>query len=228
MLLSRQRWTPELAERAVAIAEEEGAPVVVEVDAGSSGERSALSAAGLCQGRREFRIRFDVAAALLRLAGVELPPAMSVRSALDVDEDRLRALDDELRWDIPGCEGWVNDAEGFHAETFLGPAFNPASYLVAVDTDSDEYVGLCRIWMNESGPRLGMVGVTRPYRRRGVARALAAAALRAVAAAGAGSVVAEYDRTNAASAALAAGVDAEVVGESVEFTSETPLCSAVP
>jgi hypothetical protein len=51
-------------------------------------------------------------------------------------------------------------------DTFRTPAFNPATYLVAVEEDTGEYIGLVRIWMNRSGPRIGMslmVSILQPW-----------------------------------------------------------------
>ena len=78
------------------------------------------------------------------LAGAALPAELDVVSAADADITRLRLLDDALRQDVPGCQGWRWDTEQFRAETF-GPFFDPATYLVAVDRASGQYAGLVRV-----------------------------------------------------------------------------------
>jgi GNAT superfamily N-acetyltransferase len=52
------------------------------------------------------------------------------------------------------------------------PPFDRAAYLVGVVDGTGEYAGLVRIWRNPSGPRLGLVGVRRPYRSTPLAAAL--------------------------------------------------------
>jgi ribosomal protein S18 acetylase RimI-like enzyme len=126
----------------------------------------------------------------------------------DVDEDRLRLLDDELRQDTPGSDGWVWPAEDFHDETYDAPSI----YLVAAD-----YAGICRVWLDKSPPRLGFVGVRREHRREGLARKLVTAALGQAAALGHERVTAEVDEANAASQALFRSFGARRIGGFVEL-----------
>jgi GNAT superfamily N-acetyltransferase len=100
---------------------------------------------------------------------VEPPAGVELVTADRVEEERLRELDDELRQDVPGSEGWRWVAGGFRAE-MAGADFDPSVYIVAVD--GVDYIGIARVWMRRPVPRLGFVGVSRPYRRRGVALAL--------------------------------------------------------
>lgn len=140
-----------------------------------------------------------------------VPEGVSFISAADADVDRLRVLDDELRQDIPGTDGWRWDDEGFRAETF-SRAFDPRTYLVAVDTES-EYVGIARIWNNRRGRRFGLIGVRREWRRRGLALALVAAAFAEID----GEVTTEIDDENVASRALFERLGARPVGAQVEL-----------
>ena len=117
-----------------------------------------------------FRIRFDDALHYLNRAWV--PSGYEIRSALEVDEARLFALDNEIRNLVPGTDGWYGDAEWFHSELAESPPFDASAYLVAVDQSSDSYVGLVRVWRNADGPRLGLVGVTPSHRSQPVAGAL--------------------------------------------------------
>jgi RimJ/RimL family protein N-acetyltransferase len=131
----------------------------------------------------------------------------------DVDQNRLRLLDDELRQDTPGSAGWRWPTDDFHEETYDVPSI----YLVA-----EGYAGLCRVWLDKSPPRLGFVGVRREHRREGLARALVTAALGEAAALGHDRVIAEVDEANAASQALFRGFGARRIGRFVELVRPRP------
>ena len=150
------------------------------------------------------------------MAGEE-PEGIVIISAANADEDDLRRLDDTLRQDVPGTAGWTWDSGDFREETFDSAEFDPATYLVAVDVDSARYVGLVRVWNSPGRPRLGLIGVTRAYRRRGLARALLARAFGVLHERGRTEVTAEADDTNIASLSLLLGLGARREGGSVEF-----------
>ncbi|HUH14346.1 MAG TPA: GNAT family N-acetyltransferase [Gaiellaceae bacterium] len=149
------------------------------VDAAAGDAVAALEAAGfeteLVQER--FRIRFDRALALVDRAWV--PRGFGVRRADEVEEERLFALDNALRRDTPGTDGWQGDRRWFHDELAEAPPFDPRAYLVAIDEGGGEYVGLARIWRNPAGPRFGLLGVLRRYRSTSIAAALLKQALTA-------------------------------------------------
>src|SRR6201987_3224750 len=147
----------------------------------------ACTQAGFAVHRRESYYRIPTDPAVTGLAGAVLPPGLDVLSAAGADITRLRLLDDALRQDVPGSEGWRWGAEQFRAET-SAPFFDPATYLVAVDRASGDYAGLVRIWRNRAGPRLGLIATLARYRRRGVARALLRQAFTLLAARGAARV----------------------------------------
>lgn len=126
----------------------------------------------------------------------------------EVDLDRLRLLDDELRQDVPGTDGWRWDPEGFAEETLSSPSI----YLV-----TPGYTGICRIWLRDPTPRLGLVGVRLSERGRGLGRALVAAALGEAHDLGHREVTTEIDETNVASQRLFAGFGARRVGGYVEL-----------
>jgi RimJ/RimL family protein N-acetyltransferase len=195
-------WTAEAAAQAVAASEQQRIPSVTHVDEEAVASREALAAAGFVVSRRDAHVAFSVEQALEALGDARLPAGVSLRSAEDVDEDALRQLDDELRQDVPGTSGWRSTPEEFREHTFADPAFDPRTYLVAVDDGSGELIGLVRIWMNPQGPRLGKVGVLPEWRRRGIASALLAEALRAVRALGASEVASGHDVANEASRGL--------------------------
>lgn len=187
------------------------------VDEADAGELDRWSAAGFQPNRREDAYLVPTAPQTTGLHAAKIPAGFTVISADAADEDRLRALDELLREDVPGSDGWVNDPGQFHAYTFDHVHFDPATYLVAVHEASRQYAGLVRIWAHRKHARLGLVGVRRSCRRRGLARALLAAAFRPLHARGTTGVLAEADVTNTAATALLAGVAARRTGGSIEL-----------
>ena len=127
-----------------------------------------------------FVFAFDAALRWLRRG--EVPPGFALVPAHTVDEDRLFALDNRLRCDVPGSDGWTGDRAWFHEELTESPPYDPTAYLVALHEPSGEYAGLVRIWRNRSGPRLGLIGVLPEYRRTMLAASLLRHALHAAAA----------------------------------------------
>lgn len=166
--------------------------------------------------RRESIVAIPTDSEVTGLHVTDEPDGVIVISANDAFEDQLRLLDDALRQDVPGTEGWQWDPADFNEETF-GSDFDPATYLVAVDVPSGEYIGLVRVWINPGRPRLGLVAVLPPYRRRGLASLLLARAFRVLHERGKKEVTAEVDETNAASSALLAKLGARSIGGSVEL-----------
>ena len=129
----------------------------------------------------------------------------------------LRLLDDELRHDVPGAEGWQWNEADFHAETYEASDFDPTTYLIALERQTDDYAGIVRVWMTQPIPRLGFIGVRRRYRRRGVAAALLAEVFARLEERGVDEVSTEIDETNPASRALFEGLGARRTGTSVEL-----------
>lgn len=142
-----------------------------------------------------FRIRF--ADALHRLRRAWIPRPYHVLSSRVVDEDRLFQLDNSLRNDVPGTDGWRGDRDSFHAELAEVPPFDPEAYLVAIDSATDEYAGLVRIWRNDDGPRLGLLGVLRGHRKAPLAAALLRRGLEAASRWGYPTFVTETSLSNA-------------------------------
>jgi len=172
-----------------------------------------LAAAGYAVVRREDEFVVPVGPALAATAG-PVPDRATIVPADEKESDRLARLDERLRQDVPGSDGWVNDPAEFREYTFA-QHFDPRLYLVAVV--DGEYAGLVRVWRGNRVPRLGMVGVLRWYRRRGLARALLHAGLTPLAERGIELVSAEADVTNAPSQALLASLGARRTGCSVEL-----------
>jgi len=148
------------------------------------------------------------------VGNVQPPAGVELVSADRVDVGRLRELDDELRQDVPGADGWRWDAADFRDE-LASADFDPSVYIVAVD--GGEYVGIVRVWMGRTVPRLGFVGVSRPYRRRGVALALLSRAFGVLASREIPEVTTEIDESNTGSRGLLEGLGARRVGGSVEL-----------
>lgn len=190
-----------------------------------------LARLGFAENRRESSYLIPTDPAVTGLDGVTEPDDVVVISAADAYEDELRLLDDMLRQDVPGTDGWRWDPGDFQEETFDSAQFDPATYLVATDADSGRYIGLVRIWNGPGRPRLGLVGVTRPYRRRGLSRALLARAFRALHAQGRAEVTAEADDANEPSTALLLSLGARRLGGTVEFVrrrGQIPAARNVP
>ncbi len=208
-----------------AVARDLGHDLYVTLEDAEYDALDACAEAGFAVHRRESYYRIPTDPAVTGLAGAVLPAGLGVLSAAAADITRLRLLDDALRQDVPGSEGWRWDAEEFRAEMF-SPFFDPATYLVAVDRAGGQYAGLVRIWRSRAGPRLGMIAMLAQYRRRGVARALLGQAFAVLAAQGATSVVGEVDDTNAASLSLLSGLGARRYGGNVELIRRRPGRSA--
>jgi ribosomal protein S18 acetylase RimI-like enzyme len=172
-----------------------------------------LASAGYAVLRREDEFVVPLGPALAATAG-PVPDGVSIVPADEKESDRLARLDERLRQDVPGSAGWVNDPAEFRALTF-DQHFDPRLYLVAVI--DGEYAGLVRLRRGNRVPRLGLVGVLRWHRRRGLARALLHAAFVPLVERGIELVSAEADTTNGPAQALLAALGARRTGGSVEL-----------
>lgn len=120
-----------------------------------------------------YSARFTSAAAALRAA--KLPDGFTVITADRADGRNWFTLDNTLRQDIQGTEGWRGDLKWFADNNYDSPYFDPAAHLIAVDDFNGEYAGLVRFWNGpHPQPRLGMLGVLRQYRGCGLGSALLA------------------------------------------------------
>jgi ribosomal protein S18 acetylase RimI-like enzyme len=170
---------------------------------------------GFRDNRREDEYAIPTAPEATGLAASVLPVGFTLLSADRVDEDRLRCLDQELRQDVPGYAGWVNQPEEFHRMTFESRFFDPAINLVAVH--ESEYVALIRTYGLPRQPRVGLIGVLPAFRRRGLARALLAGAFHPLHERGVTSVSAEADQSDPAARNLLKGVGAVRTGGAIEL-----------
>jgi hypothetical protein len=182
-------------------------------DENDAAQLALLARAGFAPHRREDELVLPVATAVAATAG-PVPPGITIVSAEEKQSDRLARLDERLRQDVPGSDGWMNDPVEFREYTF-GRHFDPEIYLVALAGDSD--AGLVRMWRAARVARLGLVGVLRWHRRRGVARALLHQAFGVLAARGIEQVTAEADVTDTASQALLARLGAHRTGGTIEL-----------
>lgn len=193
--------------------------VYATVDESDEARVSALAQLGFSFHRRELVLRLSTDPADWDVPTAEPPPGISSVPADRVDEERLRLLDDLLRQDVPGTDGWKWSPEGFREETYSSD-FDPATYLVAVDEGMNG-IGIARVWMRPDEPRLGLIGVCPDWRRRGVARALLADVLSAVRKTGAREVGTEVDEANTASCQLLLSFGGRTVGASLELVRES-------
>lgn len=199
-----------------AVAENTGSDLYTYMDETDEEGLARLDRLGFVVSRREGMYVIPTDPAITGLHLTDEPDGVVIISANDGFEDQLRLLDDALRQDVPGAEGWQWDPADFNEETF-GTDFDPATYLVAVDVASGEYIGLVRVWNNPGRPRLGLIAVLAQYRRRGLATVLLARAFRALHGRGKKEVSAEVDETNEASRALMSKLGARRTNGVVEL-----------
>jgi ribosomal protein S18 acetylase RimI-like enzyme len=172
---------------------------------------------GFVVNRREHLYVVPTDPTVTALTNVAVPAGFEIRTADQVDEDRLRGFDEELKQDVPGADDWTWDRQGFRNETYGAPDFDPATYLVAIERPGGRYAGLVRVWNRPSGPRLGLIAVGRPYRRRGLARSLLARVFGVLHQRGETEVVAEVDTTNTGANRLLISLGARRAGGSIEL-----------
>jgi ribosomal protein S18 acetylase RimI-like enzyme len=171
--------------------------------------------------RRELDYVIPVDPGVTGLVESRLPDGMVLLAADAVDETELRLLDDTLRADVPGGDGWLNDPQEFREHSFDERYFDPATYLVALDDAVPAFAGLVRITVLPRRPRLGLIGVAPAYRRRGLARALLAAAFVALHDRGFTHVGAEVDATSTATIRLLEQIGGQRTGASVVMVRRT-------
>ena len=199
-----------------AVADNTGSDLHATADEDDQEAAARLTRLGFTQNRREGLFLIPTDPHVTGLADVCVPDETVIISAASADEDDLRLLDEALRMDVPGNDGWVWDPGDFHEETF-GAEFDPATYLVAADISDGSYIGLARVWVGSRRSRLGLIAVLPAYRRRGVARALLARAFGVLHERGKAEVSAEIDDANAASLALLGGIGARRKSGTIEF-----------
>lgn len=138
-------------------------PVNVTVNSALTDRMADVQALGLQHELSSLKYDVPFATALALLRTPRGPRRFDIASATEVDADLLFELDTELRGDVPGTDGWTGNRSWFNDE-MSSPEFDPAGYRVAVDSESSELLGLCRMWRNPDGPALGLLGVRRERR----------------------------------------------------------------
>jgi len=139
-------------------------------------EGSALAAALVSGGfsieitNERFVVPFETALRLVRRSSV--PHRYALMDVGQCDHDRLFDLDNAVRNLVPGTDGWTGNRDWFDDELT-----DPASYWVATDRATDDYVGLARMWKNPSSPRFGLIGVLPEHRHPSPAAGLLRATL---------------------------------------------------
>jgi GNAT superfamily N-acetyltransferase len=188
-------------------------PVYTLADVYEKGLQRRLAAAGFVGERYEHDWTLPVATAAgwddAALAG------FTIGSPETFGMDAVRRFDDEIRADIPGLRGWRSDSEFWASEH--ADAYDPEVYPVAWDPEAGRFAGMVRVWMMDSGPRLGLVSAARPYRNRGVAAALLGVAFRVLRERGHTKVATECDAANPGSKALLEKAGGTIIGGTIEF-----------
>lgn len=200
-----------------AVAQDLGRDLYMTIDAADDEGWALYEQLGFVANRRESEYLIATDPHVTGLVGVETPRGFVLLRADQVAEDRLRVLDDTLRQDVPGTDGWRWDEAGFHEETFDSPSFDPTTYLIAIEQTSGDYAGLVRVWNNPVAPRLGLIAVVQRYRRRELAKALLARSFGLLHERGKTEVSAEVDDTNVASTSLLRSLGARRTGGSIEL-----------
>jgi GNAT superfamily N-acetyltransferase len=189
-------------------------PVYTVADAYEKGMHRELAAAGFVGERYEHDWMLPVATAADW--GEEALAGFTIGSPESFGMDAVRRLNDAVCADSPGMRGWRSD-DAFWSGEHTGEEYDPTVYPVVWDPAAGRFAGLARVWMNESGPRLGLVGAARPYRGRGVAAALLGVAFRVLRDRGHAKVYTECDAANPASKALLEKAGGTIVGGTFEF-----------
>jgi ribosomal protein S18 acetylase RimI-like enzyme len=208
-----------------AIAQHLRRDLYTEIDQADVAVLQRLVGLGFAVNRREHIYAIPTDPTITGLGDVAVPAGFEIVTVDRVSEDRLRRLDDELRQDVPGADGWRWDRQGFRRETYDAPDFDPATYLVALEQATGRYAGLVRVWNRPSGPRLGLIAVGRGYRRRGLARLLLAQVFAILQQRGKTDVVAEVDVTNTSSNRLLISIGARRTGGFIELIHPWPAAS---
>lgn len=173
---------------------------------------TALRTAGFRRARIETLWRIPVRS----LTRFRLRGSHHLVPVTELDPAAVAELDNAVREDIPGSQGWQGTAVDLE-ETLADPEFDPELYLIARDAASGSLDGLVRVWNRLPDPRLGCLGVRRSWRRTGLAADLVAAVAATLQARGVTHVITETDTSNAASSLAAANHGGLRTGSLVEW-----------
>lgn len=174
---------------------------------------AALYNAGFTRKREETVWRLPLAAVLTK------PRARTVHKLVSVDTldaERVARLDNSIRHDIPGTEQWQGTGADLLA-TLDDPEFDPALFRIALNPTTGSLDGLIRVWNRSPEPRLGCIGVTRPWRRTRLALALLQDVTSTLHARGVTHILAGTDTTNRNSHHMAIRQGGETVMSTIEW-----------
>lgn len=143
-------------------------------------------------------------------------PTHTLEPVTSCDLGQVVDLDDAVRRQIPGCEGWRGTLEDLR-ESLADDELDPDLYRVAVDRVTGSYDGLVRVWNRPDLPRVGCLGVRPEWRRTRLAPALLGAVVTVLLARGVREVVTETDVANQASYRLVERHGGVPVGQTVEW-----------
>lgn len=206
-------WSAPEAAQAARLADSTGRTVLAMLPLDSPSVGLLLAQGFVCT-RKELVLSGPVSRGLSAVERVDVSSlrhdtrSVEIRRVDEVAIADLHRLDLALRRDVPGSERWASSLEGFVDETF-GQGFDERLYLVAEAPEG--LIGLVRVWLNDSGPRLGLVGVLPPYRRTRVTAALLSHVLQAAEALGIEAITGEVDVENTDALTLARRLGADVV-----------------
>lgn len=172
----------------------------------------ALQRSGFVPTRTETIWRIPVSA----VPSTSVSTPHRIVSVTECEPDRVAELDNAIRSDIPGTQRWAGTGAQL-LDSLDDPDFDPALYLVAQHDRDDRLDGLLRVWNRHPEPRLGCIGVTRPFRRTSLALALLQHAARTLEARGVAHVTAETDRTHRASHLMARNRGGTAMADAVEW-----------
>lgn len=181
-------------------------------DQGHSAD-SELQPAGFAPVRQQTVWRHPVVAALSK------PPVTIGHRLVQVtslDAEAVARLDNEIRGDIPGTEGWHSTGAEL-MESLDDPEFDSELYLVAQHLETGSLDGLIRVWNREPEPWLGCIGVTRPWRRTRLALSLFQDIARTLHARKVTHIVTETDTTNHDSHVMARRQGGEAMRTTIEW-----------
>jgi GNAT superfamily N-acetyltransferase len=219
VFLSVDTWRDDVFEAlAEAMAQDLPRPLYTVVDDDDREHLGRWSDAGFRDDRREDVYAVPTEPDVTGLGDAHLPPGFCLLTADEAEHDRLEVLNERLRREVPGSQGWATAPAQGQGASIDRRLLEPLVYLIAVYDGG--YAGLARIGRARM-PRLGLIGVLPECRRRGVARALLAAAFRPLHERGVASVSAEVDEANPAARALLTGVGGERIGGAIELVRRT-------
>jgi GNAT superfamily N-acetyltransferase len=194
------------------------ARLLVHRDSAAASAATVLRTAAFVPERTEYRWHIPVSATTSHRID---PTSHEILSVVDLDLNAVAGLDNAIRADIPGTTQWQGTATQLRATLKDDDEFDPALYLVARHRASGSLDGLIRVWNRNPLPRLGCLGVTRPWRRTRLAAALLAAIGTVLVERGITGIVTETDQLNADSTRLAKHLDGVKIGASLEWLRET-------